>query len=119
MTSPSPAEPGDPRYIVERYPFVGRLFDLSFSKFITPTIARLLYVLALVMIGVEFVLALVWFIIIVGGVWVVLYLPVAAVGSFMGVLAARISVEWTMAFFSMVRNLQQLVDRGPPAAEAP
>lgn len=117
MTSTSPAEPGDPRFILERYPFLGRLFDMSFSKFVTPTIARLLYVLALVMIGVEFILALLWFIIVIGGAWVVLYLPIAMIGSFMQVLAARISVEWTMAFFTMVTNLQQLVDRAPPAAE--
>ena len=109
----TPADAPNP-VLWDHYPFLRRLFDFSFRSFVTPSIAKMLFALAIVMITLEFVIGLIAFLIVVGGAWTALFLVVALVWSWVQLVAARVSVEWTIAFFEMATSLRTLATNDSP-----
>ena len=102
----TPSSP--PPTFTELHPQVGRLFDMKFTNFVAPSIARLVYGLSLALVAMEFVVGLIVFSIVIGDAWVLLYLAFALVASFLQILAARIAVEWTIGFFDAVHSLKAI-----------
>ena len=87
-TRPPGQEPG----------FFGSLFDLSFTSFVTTKIVKVLYVIAMVIIGL-YALAFVVFGFTNGGVEGVLALIGAAVFSLFGLIYARVLLEFVVVVF--------------------
>ncbi len=110
MTDDPKPKPAQPPTITELHPWVGRLFDMSFRTFVTPSLYKILYGLTLVLIFLQFILGLVVFSLRIGGGWIALYVPIAIIWAVVQVISSRVAVEWVVAFFSAVTNLQRLAD---------
>ena len=84
----------------EKKGFIGRLFDLSFSEFITPTIITIIYALTMVIIG----LGLLAYIIVAfrfsvaTGVLMLIFSPLIFL---IGVIFARLWLETVIVLFSI------------------
>ena len=84
--------------------FVG-LFDMRFKTFITPKLARLIYILLLVVVAVQFIVV-VWLFNRIADVG--LGILVGVVTSFIAIVYSRVVVEGVIAFFSAVADLRAL-----------
>jgi Domain of unknown function (DUF4282) len=84
-------------------PFFNRLFDLSFSQFITPSIIKLLFILAITLTS---LIALFFLIgglaqLDEGGIFFVILAPIIWL---FGVIYARVLLELVIVFFRIERN---------------
>ena len=84
--------------------FIG-LFDMKFKTFITPKLARLMYILLLVVVVMQFIYVVRWF---NENADVGLGILVGIVSSFILIVFSRVAVEGAIAFFSAVSNLRTL-----------
>ena len=84
--------------------FVG-LFDMRFKTFITPKLARLMYILLLVVVVMQFIYVVRWF---NENTDVGLGILVGIASSFILIVFSRVAVEGVTAFFSAVSDLRTL-----------
>ena len=87
--------------------FWSRLFDLSFEEFITPSLIKVLYVLAMVVIGLG-VLGAIIMGFVNSGAWGVLVLVMALIAGFVYLLVARVLLELTIIFFRIRDNTEEI-----------
>lgn len=92
---------------MEKKGFLGSLFDFSFMDFVTPTIIRILYGIALVLVG---IVTLLW--IVLGfdqgtgyGIFALFTSPLIFL---LGALIARVELELTMVIFAMKEDLGEI-----------
>jgi hypothetical protein len=92
--------------------FFSKLFDTSFRDFITPSIARVVYIILIVLAGL-------WALVVLGGGFksgslgsVLGALILAPLGFLLGVLVSRIYIELVLVIFRIAENTKHL---GRPA----
>ena len=88
---------------LEAKSFFAGLFDMKFKTFITPKIARLLYILLMIAVVIQFVAIVVIFDDDAG-----LGIMIGVVYSFIALVFSRLVVEAAIAFFSAVADLRSL-----------
>lgn len=91
---------------IESKSFFAGLFDTKFSSFITPRIARVLYILLMVVILVQVIAIIIASYFLVN---VSLGILAGAVYAFVALVLSRVYVESVLAFFSAVADLRRLV----------
>lgn len=91
--------------------FFGRLFDLSFSEFITTSVVRFLYVLLLIVIAIGYLVAIITGFANSFGRGL-LMIVVGAVGALLYILFARIWMEILIVVFRIAENTQELAEQG-------
>ena len=104
--------------------FVKKLFDFSFSEFVTPTIIRVLYG---IMLAASAIFALVIFIALAsrGGGTVVLGIILAPLAFFLYAILARVYMEVLIVLFRIAENSNLIAQNTrrelppPPPADAP
>jgi hypothetical protein len=84
-------------------PFLNRLFDLSFSQFITPSIIKLLFILAITLTSLIALFFLIGGLTQIddGGIFFVVLAPIIWL---FGVVYARVLLELVIVFFRIERN---------------
>jgi len=89
--------------------FFVKLFDLSFTEFITPRIIKLLFVLAIIISGIA---ALVMFFagIVQGGASALLAIILVPLVFLLYVIIARVWLELIMVMFRIAGNIDKLVE---------
>jgi hypothetical protein len=99
--------------------FFGALFDMSFTSLITTRIIKVLYVLAIVLIGIE---AIAW----IGagfhqstGLGVAVLFIIAPLVSLVALIYTRVLLEVVIALFRVMENTGELVARTPKLVAAP
>jgi hypothetical protein len=102
--------------------FFKKLFDFSFKEFITPGIIKIIFWIAIILIGLSV------FSFIVNGFMEgfgsgIISLILAPIFGFLGVIIARVYMELIMVFFRIMGLLEGIakekgVDTGAPAAPA-
>ncbi|HUC58785.1 MAG TPA: DUF4282 domain-containing protein [Streptosporangiaceae bacterium] len=106
-----PAAPSQPSSAASKG-FFGSLFDTSFESFVTPTIIKIVYILA--MIGVGFgtlVLAIEGFVALhIYGIFVLLI--ICPLYFFFSLLLTRIYMELIMVIFRLSNDVRVIRDRG-------
>ena len=90
---------------IEAKSFFAGLFDMKFSSFITPKIARVLYTLFMIVILGQVILIIRWF---DEALDVGLGILVGIVYAFVALVLARVFIESILAFFSAVADLRRL-----------
>jgi hypothetical protein len=95
------------------------LFDLSFNRFITPSIMSILYVIGLVGVGVGGLIAM-FSLFSQGGSMIVVGLVVVPIIMLLYVILLRMSIEFTAAFFRIAQDVRVIAQSGklpgyPPA----
>jgi hypothetical protein len=98
--------------------FFGSLFDLSFTSLVTTRIIKVLYVLAIIVIGIE---ALAW--IFLGfhqsaGLGVLMLFIVAPIFGLLALIYTRVLLEVVIALFRIMENTGELVARANPEGPA-
>ncbi|MBX3142068.1 MAG: DUF4282 domain-containing protein [Trueperaceae bacterium] len=90
--------------------FFSKLFDMSFTQYVTPSIIRIIFVLSIVMAGIAaigvFTTASTTF----GGAGVLLGLLLAVVGFILYVVFARMGLEVVIALFRIAENTRVIAD---------
>jgi hypothetical protein len=90
--------------------FWARLFDLSFEEFITPSIIKVLFLIAIVVIGLSVLGAIVMGFVSSGALGIVI-LVAALVAGFIYLLFARVFLEMVVVFFRIRDDTEELVRR--------
>jgi hypothetical protein len=80
--------------------FFGRLFDMSMTRFITPSLVKILFIVAIVVQSLYALVALAW-VLDNGPTFLVLGIPVMW---FIGVLYSRVIAELIVVFFRIEEN---------------
>lgn len=88
--------------------FLGALFDLSFSEFVTVKLIKFIYVLLLVLIAIGYVVGVIAGFADSAGQGL-LMLIVGAVGAFIAVIFARVYMEILIVLFRIAENSTELV----------
>lgn len=101
--------------------FISGLFDLSFREFITPKIVRILYVLALVGIGIWALIAFVSILAMFDDPFLPTGFAVVALllwplGVLLAVVYARVVLEFVMVVFRISGDVRALTGRGEDSA---
>lgn len=104
--------PGAPQYA---YPqgdrgFWSRFFDFSFEEFITPSLVKVLFIIAMVVIGLG-VLAGIIAGFVSSGVYGIFVLIAALIAGFIYLLLARVSLEMIVIFFRIRDNTEEIANR--------
>jgi hypothetical protein len=97
------AGPQGPSATAADGPFLNRLFDLSFSQFITPSIIKLLFILAIALTSLIALFFLIGGLAQIddGGIFFVILAPIMWL---FGVVYARVLLELVIVFFRIERN---------------
>lgn len=103
-----PASGAPPHPYVERRGFFGRVFDLSFHEFITPSIIKVLFIISIVVIGLG-VLALIITGFATGAGTGVLFVIGGLIGGFLAILYVRVILELFIVFFRIHDNTEEMV----------
>ena len=82
---------------------IGDLFDFTFTKYITPTVIRIVYVLVIVFAAIG------WLAVVISGfsnsaaagIWAIVF---ASLGALIGLLMWRVLLELTMVIFRIADN---------------
>lgn len=98
--------------------FLGSLFDLSFSEFVTTRIIKLLFILAILVSGLSALFILIRMFS-VGFGRGLLGLIVAPILFLLSVLISRIWLEVVIVLFRIAENTGRLVDQGKTIAAPP
>jgi hypothetical protein len=99
---------------MEEKGFFGKLFDLSFSEFITISIIKVLYVIAII-------LSAIWALVVLisgftrGVGSAIAGIILAPIVFFISVLLARIWMEVIMVLFKIAENTGKMAGENPPA----
>jgi len=119
--SPPPYAP-PPQYGAPQQPMAGyappprgngfwsRFFDFSFEEFITPSLIKVLFVIAMVVIGLG-VLAAIIMGFVASGVYGIFVLIAALIGGFIYLLLARVGLEMVVVFFRIRENTEEIANR--------
>lgn len=90
--------------------FFKTLFDLSFEKFITPRVIKLLFIFAIVVFG------FIAFMTLMSGISILKYsvrglilVAISPVIFIFGVISSRVSLELTIVLFSMESNVSEIL----------
>jgi len=95
--------------------FLGSLFDLSFTEFITTRVIKVLFILAIIFSAIEAVLMIVWGF--GGGALTgILLLIISPIVFLVFVILARVWLELVIVIFRIAENTGRLAERGPGAA---
>ena len=100
--------------------FFGKLFDTSFKEFITPSIIKIIFWVAIILIGLGVLVNIVASFGQGAGVGIIT-LIIAPIVGFLSVIIARIYLEIIMVFFRVMGLLEGIarekgVETAPPAA---
>jgi hypothetical protein len=87
--------------------FVGALFDLSFSSFITTKLIKILYIIAIILAGLE-ALSIIGYGFMMGSVAGLVTLVASPIVFFAIVIAARVYMELVMVIFKAAENLSDI-----------
>ena len=98
--------------------FFSALFDMSFTSFVTPRIGKLLYILAMVAITIEYVLFVVFFTIWLGSGLLVPFMLAGLVVAFVTLVYARMTIESVMAFFAAAGHLKTIAGHATTEPDA-
>lgn len=90
--------------------FWNRLFDFSFEEFITPTIMKVLYIIAMVVIGLSVLGMIVAGFTSYGGMGV-FWLIGALIWGFISLLVARVLLEMIVVFFRIRDNTEEIATK--------
>ncbi len=90
--------------------FFSKLFDMSFSQYVTPGIIKIIFVLSIVMAGVAAIGVFTTFSSTLGGMGVLLGLILAVVGFVLYVVLARMGLEVVIALFRIAENTRVIAD---------
>ena len=98
--------------------FLGSLFDLSFTEFITTRVIKVLFILAII------VAAIVAFVMIVsafaaGALSGIVVLIISPILFLLCVILARVWLELIIVIFRIAENTGRLAEQGPGAAAPP
>lgn len=104
--SPTPSQPPPPSSSTTSKGFFGRLFDLSFSEFITPSLIKVIYVLGIVLAGLAALFVLVAFAN-AGDGGIVIGIIVAPLVFMLYVLLARVFAEIYLILFKIEENTRK------------
>jgi len=88
--------------------FLGALFDLSFSEFVTVKLIKFIYVLLLVLIAIGYVVGVITGFADSAGQGL-LMLILGVVGAFIAVIFARVYMEILIVLFRIAENSTELV----------
>mgnify|MGYP002719213196 CR=1 FL=1 len=103
--------------------FFKKLFDFSFKRFVTLDSARIIYIIALVLIGMMWFLGLLFSIFFmmgmaeegesgIGILFLFLYLIFGTFWSFVQIVCARLTIEALVNLFRTAENTTELVEQG-------
>ncbi len=98
--------------------FLGSLFDLSFTEFITTGVIRILFILAIIFAAIEAVLMIAWGFG-AGALSGIVLLVISPVVFLVFVILARVWLELIIVIFRIAENTGRLADQSPGAAAAP
>jgi len=90
--------------------FFARLFDMSFSEFVTPSIIQVIYLISIFAAGLAAIGVLVG-LSQAGGAGLFLGLIMAVVGFFIYVIIARVTLEAVVALFRIAENTRVMADK--------
>ncbi len=90
--------------------FFARLFDMSFSEFVTPSIIQIIYTISIFAAGLAAIGVLIG-LSQVGGAGAFLGLIMAVVGFFIYVIIARVTLEAVVALFRIAENTRVMADK--------
>ena len=83
------------------------IFDFTFTKFVTPVVIKILYILVMVFAALAWVLALISSIF-VSFAWFLTVLVLGSIGLLISVLFYRIMFELVMVIFAIKENTDRL-----------
>jgi hypothetical protein len=90
--------------------FWSRFFDLSFEEFITPSLIKVLFVIAMVVIGLGVLGAIVMGFVSSGALGIFILIA-ALIGGFFYLLVARVMLEMVVVFFRIRDNTEELAKK--------
>ncbi len=114
--SPAPASGEETFYPLTQRGFLQSLFDLSFTSLVTTKIIKVLYVLAMIVIGLTALLFIVAAFHRSGADGIVVLFIVAPIVSFFYLVYARVLLELIIALFRIMENTGELVAQGRRAS---
>lgn len=100
---------------MEQKGFFGRLFDTSFSEYITPSIIKVIFIIGVLLAGIAAILLLFGGVR-GGGMGAVLSLVIAPIAFVLYVIGVRISCELIIIMFRICDNTSKLAGEKAPAA---
>lgn len=98
--------------------FLGSLFDLSFTEFVTTRVIKILFIISILGAALEALVVLIGFFS-RGFFMGILGLIVAPLVFLLAVLLARISLEVIIVLFRIAENTGRLVEKGITTADSP
>jgi hypothetical protein len=105
--------PGGPGPRLDAGGFFSALFDLSFSRFITPMIIKFVYVLMMIVVGIVYVFyAVVFFRSGVDSLGVLWLLVIGPIASILWLAIARMTLEFYLAVVRVSEDVHHAVGRG-------
>lgn len=90
--------------------FWSRFFDFSFEEFITPSLIKALFIIAMVVIGLGVLVAIIMGFI-SSGAYGIFVLIAALIGGFIYLLLARVFLEMIVIFFRIRDNTEEIANR--------
>ncbi len=87
--------------------FLSSLFDTSFSSFVTPTIIKVVYIIIMIILGLETVGWMIWGFIAFHAVGII-FVPVALLIGLVGLALWRMMLELFMVIFRMSDDIRAL-----------
>lgn len=103
---PPPTPPPGPQPAAQR-PLLTRLFDLSFTEFVTPSVVKVIFVLGIVMSALSALMVLVTFAASGSAALIILGLIFAVLAFFFSVLYSRILAEIFLILFRIEENTRR------------
>ncbi len=98
--------------------FFKKLFDFSFKEFITPSIIKIIFWVAIIIIGLSVLISIIQAF--MGGFGGgIITLIIAPIVGFLGVIIARVYMELVMVFFRMMGLLEAIAKEKGVSAAAP
>ena len=103
---------------MENQSFFSKLFDMSFSRFVTPSIIQVIFVLGIVAGGIAAIGMFTTLSFAAGAGGALLGIVVAAISFLVYVVLARMSLEALVALFRIAENTKVLADAAREARRA-
>jgi Domain of unknown function (DUF4282) len=106
-----PTPPGKPASASSKG-FFGSLFDVSFDSFVTPTIIKIVYILAMIGVGLSTLIIAIDGFRYLGVYGFIVLLIVCPLFFFFSLLLTRIYMELIMVIFRLAQDIRVIRDRG-------
>jgi len=104
----APPPGASPRYSEGRG-FWSRFFDFSFHEFITPSLIKVLFILAVVVIGLGVLVSIIMGFV-TSGVYGIFFLIAALIAGFIYLLLARVGLEMVIIFFRIHDQTREIAE---------